>query len=242
MVGQRGHLLVHERAILGAQRAEPLLSGGRQAHDDNAAVLGVTIVRIGQLMWLHLFLGLVLVGPLALKLASTGYRFTRYYTGQPAYRHKGPPPAVLRAMAPLFVLDTLVVFTSGVALLILGPSSRGALLPVHKVSFIAWLVLTSLHVLGHLGEISSGLLARREARVGVLAAAAASRGTGPASASGEQRRPGIGEWGAAPRLPGSGGRVFALVLALLCGIALAVVLIPDFAPWLAHGAQHPGES
>ena len=50
------------------------------------AVLGVTILRIGQLMWLHLFLGLLLIGPLALKLASTGYRFARYYTGQPSYR------------------------------------------------------------------------------------------------------------------------------------------------------------
>jgi len=45
------------------------------------AVLGVTIVRIGQLIWLHLFLGLLLVGPVALKLASTGYRFARYYAG-----------------------------------------------------------------------------------------------------------------------------------------------------------------
>jgi hypothetical protein len=39
------------------------------------AVLGVTIVRIGQLIWLHLFVGLVLLGPVAAKLASTGYRF-----------------------------------------------------------------------------------------------------------------------------------------------------------------------
>ncbi|MEA2159320.1 MAG: hypothetical protein QOD66_1700, partial [Solirubrobacteraceae bacterium] len=36
------------------------------------AVLGVTIVRIGQLIWLHLFLGLLLVGPVMLKVVSTG--------------------------------------------------------------------------------------------------------------------------------------------------------------------------
>jgi len=52
------------------------------------AVLGVTIIRIGQLLWLHLFLGLVLLGPVALKLGSTGYRFARYYTSDPAYREK----------------------------------------------------------------------------------------------------------------------------------------------------------
>lgn len=30
------------------------------------AVLGVTIIHIGQLLWLHLFLGLLLLGPVAL--------------------------------------------------------------------------------------------------------------------------------------------------------------------------------
>ena len=65
------------------------------------AVLGVTIVRIGQLTWLHLFLGLLLIGPVGLKMATTGYRFVRYYTHNPAYgagahRRRGcacsPPP------------------------------------------------------------------------------------------------------------------------------------------------------
>jgi hypothetical protein len=53
------------------------------------AVLGVTIIRIGQLLWLHLFLGLLLIGPVALKLASTGYRFARYYLATAAYRLSG---------------------------------------------------------------------------------------------------------------------------------------------------------
>src|ERR1700686_701871 len=52
------------------------------------AVLGVTIIQIKQLLWLHLFLGMLLIGPLALKLGSTGYRFARYYTGSPTYRHE----------------------------------------------------------------------------------------------------------------------------------------------------------
>ena len=44
------------------------------------AVLGVTIVRIGSLLNVHMFLGMLLIGPVALKMASTGYRFVRYYT------------------------------------------------------------------------------------------------------------------------------------------------------------------
>ena len=37
-----------------------------------------------QLLWVHLFVGMVLIGPVLLKMASTGYRFARYYTANPA--------------------------------------------------------------------------------------------------------------------------------------------------------------
>ena len=50
------------------------------------AGLGLTILRIGSLLWLHMFLGCVLITPVVLKLASVGYRFTRYYTGAPPTR------------------------------------------------------------------------------------------------------------------------------------------------------------
>jgi hypothetical protein len=125
------------------------------------AAVGVTIVRIGQLLWLHLFLGLVLIGPVALKLLSTGYRFIRYYTRSPRYRRRGPPHTALRMLAPLVVLSTLAVLVTGVALLLLGPSSRGWLVLVHKVSFFAWIAVTGVHVLGHLPELTR--LTRRPA-------------------------------------------------------------------------------
>jgi hypothetical protein len=118
------------------------------------AVIGLTIVALGRLLSVHLFVGIVLIGPLALKLASTGYRFTRYYGGDPTYRRKGPPPTVLRAIAPIVVLSTLAVMVSGVALLLLGPSSRDTLLPIHKVSFIVWVSFTSIHVLAHLPAVA----------------------------------------------------------------------------------------
>lgn len=197
------------------------------------AVLGITIVRIGQLTWLHLFLGLVLIGPLALKLASTGYRFARYYTGAPAYRRKGPPATALRIMAPLLVLDTLAIFVSGVALLLAGPSSRDTLMPIHKISFFIWLALASLHVLGHLPEIARGLIAPRQTRQEVLAAA----GLDPAGRRTVASGPGIGGWTLARRLPGGSGRGFSLVLALIAGLILALVLVPDFAPWVEQAAH-----
>ena len=127
------------------------------------AVLGATIVRIGQLLWLHLFLGLLLIGPVALKLASTGYRFARYYLATAAYRLKGPPHPLLRVLAPILVVTTLAVFVTGVLLLVDGPGSRDQLLLWHKVSFIVWLVAMAPHVLGHLLELPPALRLSRNA-------------------------------------------------------------------------------
>ena len=86
----------------GVSRRRSLLAGGTEGNERLTvltglllivlfAALGITIIRIGQLLWLHLFLGLLLLGPVALKLSSTGYRFARYYTSDPVYREKGPP-------------------------------------------------------------------------------------------------------------------------------------------------------
>jgi hypothetical protein len=197
------------------------------------AVLGLTIVRIGQLRWLHLFLGLLLIGPVTLKLASTGYRFVRYYTLDPAYRRKGPPLLPLRLLGPLVVLSTLVVFASGVMLLALGPGSREPLLLVHKVSFFVWLGATTIHVLGHLPELRRGLLADGTLRTEVLSASGA---PGAALRAGLPRLAGLRP---APRRPGSSGRALLLLSAIGAGLALALVLIPEFAPWLHyHRAIH----
>ena len=183
------------------------------------AVLGVTIIRIGQLLWLHLFLGLVLLGPVALKLASTGYRFARYYSSDPAYREKGPPAPALRGLAPFVVFFTLAVFATGVALLVLGPSARQPLVLLHKVSFFAWLAVIALHVLGHLPEILRLLSNARRSRRQILDTRAEwSHGRGA-------RTP------ATARLDGRRGRGVALVIALSGGLGLAVALIGQFSVW-----------
>jgi hypothetical protein len=52
---------------------------------------GATIIDLSDLLSAHMFVGLALIPPVLLKLASTGYRFARYYTGSPVYRAKGPP-------------------------------------------------------------------------------------------------------------------------------------------------------
>ena len=157
-----------------SRRDRPFVGGGTDGNEKLTAiagvlllallaVLGVTIVRIGQLLWLHLFLGLLLIGPVVLKLASTGYRFACYYLATAAYRLKGPPHPLLRGLAPVLVVTTLAVFATGVLLLVDGPGSRDQLLLWHKVTFIVWLVAMVPHVLGHLVELPPALRLTRNA-------------------------------------------------------------------------------
>jgi hypothetical protein len=123
------------------------------------AAEGITILLLGNLLTEHMFIGLVLIGPVVLKLASTGYRFARYYTGARPYREKGPPPLLLRLLAPLLVAATVGVFASGVVLLLLGHRS-GTVLLVHKASFIVWGACFAVHFLWHLPRVWRTLGAR----------------------------------------------------------------------------------
>lgn len=116
------------------------------------AAEGVTVLRVRGLLSAHVFIGMLLVPPILVKMASTGWRFVRYYAGSPAYRQKGPPPALLRLMGPAVVVLTVVLFGSGIALVLLPRSDHGQLLTIHKASFVLWFVAMTVHVLGHLLE------------------------------------------------------------------------------------------
>ena len=188
------------------------------------AALGVTIVFIGQLLWWHLFLGLMLIGPVALKVASTGYRFMRYYTADPPYRHKGPPALALRALGPVLVGLTAIVFATGVALLMIGPSSRGTLLLVHKVSFICWIVVFGIHIAGHLPEMVRFNRVSEQTRAQLNELRALVPGFGGAADPPPD----------AP-IPGRRGRWMSVGAAVVLGLVLAAVLVPDYHAWT--GAQ-----
>ncbi len=112
------------------------------------ALEGLTILSIRQLLSVHVVVGLLLIPPVALKLASTGYRFLRYYTRDPAYVAKGPPQIAMRLLAPLLIASTVVLLGTGVALLALGPHRhRDVVLGLHKASFLVWFFVMSVHVL-----------------------------------------------------------------------------------------------
>jgi hypothetical protein len=121
----------------------------------------LTLVDVGRLISWHLVIGLLLIPPALLKTASTGWRIIGYYLGRRPYRQAGPPPTVLRVLGPLVVTTTLALLGSGLLLILLGPArSRQVLVDalgqrvdwvtVHQAVFVAWAVVTGLHVLARL--------------------------------------------------------------------------------------------
>lgn len=166
------------------------------------AAEGATIPFIGSLLGPHIFIGMLLIPPVLLKLGTTGYRFARYYTGSPAYVSKGPPAAALRLLAPGVVLTSLALFGTGVALLLAGPPSA-TLIFAHKLSFIAWVGLMTIHVLGHVLEVPA------------LAFADFMRSRSDGAV-----------------LAGAPARTLALAGSVLAGCALALLTFHLAGPWL----------
>jgi hypothetical protein len=116
------------------------------------AVEAATTLSLHSYLSVHMFLGLLLLPPVALKLASTGWRFARYYLGNAAYRQKGPPDLWLRLLAPPLVAATVLLFGTGVAFLAVGHGG-GLLLAIHAASFAVWGGLITVHVLAYLTRV-----------------------------------------------------------------------------------------
>jgi hypothetical protein len=92
----------------------------------------------------------VLIPPVLLKLASTGWRFARYYTRNHAYVVYGPPQLAMRVLAPLLVAATVILFSSGVAMGILHGNALQIARRLHGPASVIWLVLIGVHVLVYL--------------------------------------------------------------------------------------------
>jgi hypothetical protein len=112
----------------------------------------LTTLALRTYLNVHLFLGLLLLPPVALKLASTGWRFARYYMRSRPYVLAGPPQLLLRSLAPLLVASTLALFGTGVAMIVVGHRG-GALRTLHTFSFVAWGVLMVVHVLAYVARV-----------------------------------------------------------------------------------------
>ncbi len=168
------------------------------------AVEGVTIVFIGQTIAIHVVLGMILLPIILYKILIATYRFSMYYLGARDFKRAGPPELLLRIVAPLLVVTTLLVIATGIILVYTRPgtSSASYWLVIHRDTFIAWFVFCALHVLAYV---------RR------------AMGTGS-----EDLRHSRYHW-----LLGRSGRLVSIAIALGMGVVLAVAVLPAASTW-AH--------
>jgi hypothetical protein len=202
-------------------------SGGAEGNERLTAMTGAvllilllaecyTVVRIGRLLTLHVFLGMLLLGPVCLKAGSVLYRFARYYTGSAPYRRNGPPAPLLRVIGPVIMLLTACVFGSGIMLAVAGPGN-GPWLTVHRISFIAWAFFITIHVLAYVWRLP-----------GLLAAEARGVSRPEGDRKGEPR---AGARRAMEVLGGRGTRLALLIASLLAGLVIALLTVHLAGNW-----------
>jgi hypothetical protein len=133
----------------------------------------LTLLNIGHLLTLHVFLGMLLLGPVGLKIGSTLWRFTRYYTGSAAYVRRGPPAPLQRVTGPFVILTTVAVLGTGIMLVVEGPGS-GNWGRLHHLSFLLWAVVMVIHLASYVPKLP-GMLSGRGDHARHLLAARATR-------------------------------------------------------------------
>ncbi|WP_066514803.1 hypothetical protein [Curtobacterium ammoniigenes] len=201
----------------------------------------VTVVALGTLLPEHIVIGMLLAGPIVVKLGSTGWRFLRYYTRAAPYVRKGPPLPILRLLAPLLAISTITLIASGILLALVGPGS-GLLLDAHVLSFLIWTVCLVVHAVAYapaaLGWFRREVAARRGAPqvpgragrlatnvIGVVAGIVGAVVVLPASSA-------WNGWG------GESGTKFVILAAVGSAVALVLVRWINRTTW-GRGNQRP---
>lgn len=213
---------VVDHALGHRKRADPVTarSGGPAGNALLTAWIGMTLLVLslaelitlldvrGLIDW-HVAIGALLIPPVVVKTASTGWRMVRYYLGDEGYRVAGAPPMLLRLLGPLVVASTVALLATGVVLIVLGqPASRTPLLTVvgvrigwvtlHQASFAVWGVATGLHVLARVLP-ALRLTSRRSLEH--------------------------------PRVPGSAARIMLVALTVAAAALTAAVVVNADASW-----------
>ena len=141
------------------RRADAGASGNARLTAANAAVLlvllaaeGVTVLRVRQLLSPHVFIGMVLIPPVLLKVASAASAVRPLLHRRAGLSAHGPTASAAASVRPGGGdFDRGAV---GERRRALGrPALAAALLKVHKASFVLWFGAMTVHVLGHLVEV-----------------------------------------------------------------------------------------
>jgi hypothetical protein len=134
----------------------------------------LTLLNLGGFLTLHVFLGMLLLGPVCLKIGSTLWRFTRYYTHSEPYVRKGPPDPLQRVLGPFVILTTMAVLGTGVALVVEGPQDW-QWEHLHREAFLVWAAVMLIHLASYLPKLPRLLSSQPAERARELLAARLTR-------------------------------------------------------------------
>ena len=84
------------------------------------AIEGLTLVSCVRYLPAHVFVGMLLIPPIALKLGRSVIASPATTQRDRAYVLAGPPQLLLRALGPFVIAATIALFGSGVAMLAVG--------------------------------------------------------------------------------------------------------------------------
>ncbi len=168
MSAPRGRVLTHPDAALTnpapVQEAARARTPDRNV-DGNARLTGISasfvlplilfevatvVLGVKSVITPHVAVGLLLVGPVLLKLGSVTYRMASYYRGVSEYRQRGKPAGGLRMLGGCLAVLMLLLLTSGLVLIV-GPNwAHSEARTVHAVTAYGAVALLVIHLAVHL--------------------------------------------------------------------------------------------
>jgi hypothetical protein len=110
----------------------------------------VTVVLgVKSVITLHVVIGLILLGPALLKLASVTYRMVSYYRGVAAYQQRGRPTVGLRLLGAALGVLFVLLMASGLVLIVGPNGAHGPARAIHVVTAYLVVLLLAVHLAIH---------------------------------------------------------------------------------------------
>jgi hypothetical protein len=137
---------------------------GRPNPDGNSGLTGISasfvlplflfevvtvVLGVKSVITLHVVIGLILLGPALLKLASVTYRMVSYYRGVGAYQQRGRPTIGLRLLGAALGVLFMLLMASGLVLIVGPNGAHSPARATHVVTAYLVVLLLAVHLAIH---------------------------------------------------------------------------------------------
>ena len=110
------------------------------------------MLNIGNLLTLHVFLGMLLLGPGQPEDRVHALAFHQVLHRLGGLRAEGPPAPLQRVTEQFVILTTVAVLGTGVMLVLEGPGN-GSWARLHHLSFFLWAVVVVIHLASYVPKL-----------------------------------------------------------------------------------------